>query len=348
MKLDYDVQTLEERKKIVDQILQENPNPSPAYLEILADYLVFCMNKDERKEKTIMTKNRMATVNKREMSYEGLVSKFENGEDGVHNLLSNEKHLIFRHNIKITDKDREEIPALSQATQAIEYWTNVLKTAEGKDKFIAKSALIDARKEQYSIRSSQRPVVGRGQKTSQNPKEEYSPKLDGYITFDEEGYCVPHGVTLVDPKICSTILCNYLQFRKTDHNSDLWSIMNEFDDVAKRALEPLPMYKLLVECKIKGYHSEEVQDALYRNFGIKHSLEYISSLWRRKIPAIIASKAEDDYLDWYYTVKEKGQWKRCSRCGKVKLAHNKYFSKNSTSKDGFYSICKECRNTKEE
>ena len=37
MKLDYDVQTLEERKKIVDQILQENPNPSPAYLEILAD-----------------------------------------------------------------------------------------------------------------------------------------------------------------------------------------------------------------------------------------------------------------------------------------------------------------------
>ena len=109
MKLDYDVQTLEERKKIVDQILQENPNPSPAYLEILADYLVFCMNKDERKEKTIMTKNRMATVNKREMSYEGLVSKFENGEDGVHNLLSNEKHLIFRHNIKITDKDREVI-----------------------------------------------------------------------------------------------------------------------------------------------------------------------------------------------------------------------------------------------
>ena len=73
--------------------------------------------------------------------------------------------------------------------------------------------------------------------------------------------------------------------------------MNEFDDVAKRALEPLPMYKLLVECKIKGYHSEEVQDALYMNFGIKHSLEYISSLWRRKIPAIIASKAEDDYLD---------------------------------------------------
>lgn len=28
-------------------------------------------------------------------------------------------------------------------------------------------------------------------------------------------------------------------------------------------------------------------------FGIKHSVEYISSLWRNKIPKLIASAAED-------------------------------------------------------
>ena len=32
--------------------------------------------------------------------------------------------------------------------------------------------------------------------------------------------------------------------------------------------------------------------------------------------------------------------------GAIKLAHNKFFSKNSSSKDGFYSICKSCRNKK--
>ena len=86
--------------------------------------------------------------------------------------------------------------------------------------------------------------------------------------------------------------------------------------------------------------------ALLNEFDIKHSLEYISSLWRKKIPKLIASAAEDQYLDWYYLNEEKGKYKRCSRCGQIKLAHNKYFSKNKTSKDGFYSICKACRNSK--
>ena len=81
-------------------------------------------------------------------------------------------------------------------------------------------------------------------------------------------------------------------------------------------------------------------------FGIKHSLEYISSLWRKKIPKLIASQAEDEYLYWYYLNIEKGKYKKCSRCGQIKLAHNKYFSKNKTSRDGYYSICKKCRNSK--
>ena len=62
--------------------------------------------------------------------------------------------------------------------------------------------------------------------------------------------------------------------------------------------------------------------------------------------AIHISQAKKDYLIWYYSTQEYGHWKRCSRCGEVKLAHNKFFSKNKTSKDGFYSICKECRNKK--
>ena len=87
-------------------------------------------------------------------------------------------------------------------------------------------------------------------------------------------------------------------------------------------------------------------EKIQEEFGIKHSVEYISSLWRNKIPKLIASEAEDRLLNWYFLNEMKGKYKKCSRCGEIKLAHNKYFSKNKTSKDGFYSICKCCRNSK--
>jgi hypothetical protein len=60
----------------------------------------------------------------------------------------------------------------------------------------------------------------------------------------------------------------------------------------------------------------------------------------------LADQAKKDYLNWYFTIKEKGKWKKCSRCQEIKLAHNEFFSKNNSSKDGFYSICKCCRNQK--
>ncbi len=122
--------------------------------------------------------------------------------------------------------------------------------------------------------------------------------------------------------------------------------MRDFDKLCTDALQDYPLYEKIVQMKIDGRLNVEIQEELEAEFGIKHSLEYISSLWRKKIPGLIASAAEDQYLDWYYLNIEKGKYKRCSRCGEIKLAHNKYFSKNKTSKDGFYSICKCCRNKK--
>ena len=69
IKLDYTIESPEERKALVEKIIAENPDLTPGYLEVLADYLVLCMEKQEKKEKNILTDNRMATVNKRECSH---------------------------------------------------------------------------------------------------------------------------------------------------------------------------------------------------------------------------------------------------------------------------------------
>jgi hypothetical protein len=97
---------------LVEKILLENQEPNDKYLEILADYLILCMEKQEKKEKKILTDNRMTTVNKRETSFEGLVSQLENGEDGIYNLINESKQTIFQPKVTITKKDIEEIPPL--------------------------------------------------------------------------------------------------------------------------------------------------------------------------------------------------------------------------------------------
>ena len=303
------------------------------------------MEKQERKQKSILTDNRMTTVNKRETSFEGLVSQFENGEDGIYSIITENKNIIFHPKTTITKKDVEEIPELQQLREAIKFWENKLSTTTGREAYIIKSTLIELRKDQYIIKNAyRRPIIPNKLCHSKS----YT-KLDESVNIDSEGNVTYSGMSFLNPKICQTILCNYSRLKEdSDGNfeSDLWYIIYDFENLVDKALKPFPLYMRLVELKIDGLQNTDIQLALQQEFGIKHSNEYISSLWRNKIPKLIAAEAELEWLDWHFTFEEYGVFKRCSRCGKIKLAHGRYFSKNKTSRDGWYSICKECRNQK--
>ena len=348
IKLDYSLQSPEERNELVQKILDEQQDEmiSNKYLEVLADYLILCMEKQERKERNILTDNRLATVNKRETSYEGLVSQFENGEDGIYSIMTEDKNQIFQPKVKITAQDLEDIQPLRQLREAIQYWENKAQTATGRDALIIKKTLIDLRKDQYAIKNAYRgPIVF---KQAIHSSKNYIP-LDGELSIGPDGNVISKGVTFADPMVCSAILCNYSRLKQDswgNFESDTWYLIYDFEILCEKALERFPLYMRIVEYKIDGMQNIDIQEAIQQEFGIKHSLEYISSLWRKKIPLLIASAAEDEFLNWYYTKVEKGQYKRCTKCGQIKLAHNKYFSINQTSKDGFYSICKCCRSTK--
>lgn len=111
--LDYTLTNPQDRVDLVYKILEENPEPSEAYLETLANYMIFCLDKQEKKERKIITENRKVTIDKRETSYEGLVAQLENGEDGIYNLTDEgNKSVIFRPKVTITKKDLEDIPDL--------------------------------------------------------------------------------------------------------------------------------------------------------------------------------------------------------------------------------------------
>jgi len=348
-KLDYSLETPEERNELVKKIIDETPPEqlTNKYLEILTDYIIFAMDKEERKKKKILTDNRMVTVNKRETSFQGLAARLENGEDGIYNMIANDKNIIFTPKISITQKDIDDIPALKQLREAIDLVEKQFKAATGKKKFLLKKQLIEMRQDQYVIKNAYRqPMYFMNAVKSFNQVQ-----LDENITITENGEVKSDGIiTFFDPKHISALLCNYSKLKEDSYGrfwSDSYFLMEDLDNLVDRTLKnDYPLYYDLLIYKIDGKQNIEIQSLLQEKHGIKHSVEYISSLWRNKIPKLISEKAQEEYLVWYYTTQEYGKWKKCSRCGQVKLAHNRFFSKNKTSKDGYYSICKTCRNKK--
>ena len=345
VKLDYTIESPEERKALVEKIINENPDLPSSYLEVLADYLILCMEKQEKKERKILTDNRLSTVNKRECSFEGLVSQLENGEDGIYNLIHEDKNTIFQPRISITKHDLETIPPLRQLRDAIEAWEAALKHTSGKDAYIMKRALIDMRKDQYIIKQAyQRPIIP--VKLTRGGSHFLS--LDDTSYLDEDQRIIVQGMSLMDPKVVSAILCNYSRLKQDSSENfegDTWYLIQDFEQLCDKALRNDPLYMRIVECKIDGMQNIEIQQTLEAEFGIKHSLEYISSLWRNKIPKMIALQAENDFVENEFKRQEL-PYKKCSKCGQLKPAHNNFFSINRAAKDGWYSICKTCRNKK--
>lgn len=219
------------------------------------------MEKQEKKEKKILTENRMTTVNKRETSYEGLVSQLENGEDGIYNLVSESKVTIFQPKVTITKKDVEEIPYLKQLRDTINIWEDKMRRTEGKDAFIIKKALIEMRKEQYIIKNAyKRPLI-----PNKLIRSRSYIKLDSSYHFDEEGYIIPEDVSLCDPRVCSAILCNYSKLKQDsdgEFEKDLWFLLYDFENTCDRALKKYPLYMKIVECKIDGMQNIDIQQVL--------------------------------------------------------------------------------------
>ncbi|MCF0125342.1 MAG: hypothetical protein HUJ68_06235 [Clostridia bacterium] len=351
MKLDYSLTSPEERCELVKKIIEENgeENISPNFLQVMTDYLIFCMEKQEKKQKQILTDNRMTTVNKRETSKEALTEKLENGEDGLYNLIANDKNIIFTPSISITKDDLNTIQPLHQLREAIDAMVEKSKTAVGKDAFRIKRAIIELRQEQYTIKAAYRkPIyflkIGKGSQAIDWDEDIW---VDENKDIHYSGRC-----TIYNPKHVSALLTNYnrlVQDSYEDLNSDIRWQLKDLENIIEKHIKPnFPVYYDIIIYKLDGRTNAEIRSLLEKDHGITHSLEYISSLYRNKIPKLIAEAAQNEWLIWYYTNQEKGEWKTCSKCKETKLVHSHYFSKNRTARSGYYSICKKCRARKKE
>lgn len=349
-RLDYTITDPQERNQKVHEIVNSiSPEKlTPYYLEQLTKYLI--ETPENKKEKKVLTDNRMVTINKRETSYEGLVAKLENGEDGIYNFMTGgDKNILLVPKIQITEDDIATIPGLKELREEIKKVEIRQRAAKGKQKFLLTKQLIEMRQDQYVLKSAYKPPVAMMKVT----KSINQIDLDEHITIDENGGPVSDClVSLFDPHHVCCLLCNYSKLKEDcwgHFDSDWWYLMEDFDNLSEKALkEDYPILYDIMIYKIDGLQNKDIAARIKQDYDVSYSVEYLSAVWRKKIPKIIADKAKEEWIVWHYTYEEKGKWKRCSRCHEIKLAHPYFFTRNKTAKDGWYSMCKCCRNKKKD
>ena len=82
---------------------------------------------------------------------EGLTAKLENGEDGLYNLMTNDKNVIFAPNISITEKDIEEIPGLKELCESMDIVAAHVPKAFGNNAYKLKQQVLEMRQQQFIL-----------------------------------------------------------------------------------------------------------------------------------------------------------------------------------------------------
>ena len=353
MELDYSLATPQERVEYVKNLLADNPPLNNSTLTTLADYILFIRDRNQTKkerseEHPILTPNREFTIDKRQVSYEGLVDKLENGEDGLYNIIRNDKTQILDPKDPITEKDIAEIPGIKECMDVILSLKKQLETASKYRLKQLNQAIIDTWKQAYIIKGNYK-MIGRIKSAAAQAHSLATISIPEKIYFDENQ--IPHSdmpLSFLNPEHISFLLCHYQTLKQDSwenlHCDMRWHLI-DLEDLAEEALkEKYPLLWDLLIWKIDGLTNEDIRQKILKEYGEDHTEQYYSSLWRKRIPRLISEQFQKNYVEWYFTEKEYGYWKKCSRCGKVKLGHPLFYARNTSNKDGWYSLCKECKN----
>ena len=144
--LDYSLTTSEERARCVEKVIASTPKEklTQTYLNYLGDYILFIKKKGHTKNRTYLTKNRETVINKREKSFEGIVSTLEGGEDTFHTLISDDKHQFLDRKDKITEEEIANNPIYQEKMRTINQLKKLFDAAtDGTTRFKLKQQIIE-------------------------------------------------------------------------------------------------------------------------------------------------------------------------------------------------------------
>lgn len=181
-----------------------------------------------------------------------------------------------------------EIPELAELRQEILKLEEIHKTARGKRKFLLKKQLIQMRQDQYVIKMSYKQPIY----CINTVKNFGGISFEDNIQIKNNEIIDNSMITLTKPEHVSALLRNYSNLKENCYGRfymDGYYIIQDLENLIDSSIkEKHPLYFKLMVYKIDGKSNLEIQQLLYNEFNILHSIEYISVLWRKKIPKLIA------------------------------------------------------------
>lgn len=252
LQLDYSLHTPQERTEYVQQLLTKIPPEkiNNRTLSYLSDYILFVGDKNQTKKErktsdSIITRNRQATIEKRQISYEGIISTLENGEDGLYTMIRNDKNQILDPRAPITEEEKDTIPGMRMYMETIENLQCQFEKATGAARWSIKKTIIEMWQQAYILKASWRgnPTYAR---PSNQIKNLIHADIPEDIYLDEED--MPHSnarLSLLVPSHVSFLLCYYSSLKEEcydDLQSDLHYLLLDLEDLVQTALlEDHPM-----------------------------------------------------------------------------------------------------------
>jgi hypothetical protein len=353
--LDYSLLSLNERKNKVEEIVDKYDNDLVNYyenyfkanigqtektsefdyvskdLEKVADYLLYMDNKEQReKQKQENLLNRRQTDNRKKK--EVLTDNFTFVETGKKEFTKNTK---IYGKIKVVEKDRKEHKELADTGRMIAILKEqILSKKDSKGNSLSNEQLKKLR--WYLIEIGKDEVAIKEQ-------------LKKYINFKNIQPSIPfHNLqhfSFANIQHVKTLFDNYQKikensFDKTDNDFKILIIV--FEQLVDKVINE-PILKMIFNLKIDGLSQKAIIEEVAQEFNIKISASRLTALTTHTIPSLIVEKYKEEFEEWIYTFMKKGNYKQCSTCNENRLANKKYFTNDTTRKDGLFPMCKDCK-----
>lgn len=318
-------------------------------LEFMANYLLYSKENlgiNDMLEYPIETSNNY--TNARSTSYEKLK---DIGGDILEQTLKEEKPKQYNNQTlnKITKEDRQELMNIQSLQDDIMLLRERIspdnEKYSSKDKQQMKKMMGDMKRTQYDIKNAFRKPISFNNVDSGRPCYTF---WDNTGYYDENGEYVQislNKIELSNYRHIYELLRYYGSIKEMvddDIDSDwrylLWELEYLIDKTPLNDSE-----RDVIVWKVDELDSKTIIDNMKEKYDLDMSVQTLSSMFTTRIPKAIVETYIEDRLDWVYTYKIKGLWKKCAKCNIVKLATNRYFANEPRGLLGLKGSCKKCR-----